>query len=78
MIDRRDVWHDLEPLVQNTINAAFEKYIPRIVEQCKDHDELAIVKHEARANNKKNFAIWGIFITTFNAVLSAVLWQFKH
>jgi len=77
MIDRRDVWHDLEPLVQNTINAAFEKYIPRIVEQCKDHDELAIIKHEAQTNSKRNFALWGIFVSVFNAAITTAFWKFR-
>lgn len=78
MKERRDSWKDLKPTVELAIKDAFEKYIPLIVEQCQQHDKIMILKHEVQSSNKKNFAIWGIFISLFNAGLSAILWQFKH
>lgn len=77
MKERRDSWKDLKPTVELAIKDAFEKYIPIIVEQCQQHDKIMILRHEARANDKKNFAIWGVLITTFNVVLSTVLWKFR-
>lgn len=77
MKERRDSWNDLKPIVELAIKNAFEKYIPMIVEQCKQHDKIMILKHEVLSNNKRSFVIWGIFISTFNVVLSTVLWQFR-
>lgn len=77
MEERRDIWRELKPIVENAINAAFEKHIPLIVEQCRKHDEIMILKHEVRSNSKKNMAIWGIIVTTFSVVLSTILDKFR-
>lgn len=78
MKERRDSWKDLKPTVELAIKDAFEKYIPIIVEQCKAHDEVIILKHELRSSNKKNFVVWGLAVGVFNAVLSAILWKWNN
>lgn len=77
MQERRD-WSELKPVVEIAIRDAFEKYIPKIVEQCQQHDKIMILRHEVASSNKRHFVVWGIFISLFNAGLSAILWQFKH
>lgn len=77
MKERRDIWKELKPLVENTVNSAFEKYIPKIVEECRRHDEIMIMKHEIRNNNKRNFAIWGVVVTACNTVLAVVIDKFR-
>lgn len=42
-------WGELKPLIENTINSAFEKNIPKIVEECGRRDESS--KDKCPAHN---------------------------
>lgn len=34
-----DIWKQIEPLIENSMNKAFEKYTPKIAEECSRRDK---------------------------------------